>query len=74
MASISLRVLSLSLASSAYGTYRVDKRHDAFVLGRSALREGWMDGDLRYLSPEPEVRVRMRETLIRHKLSIFRDE
>jgi len=33
-----------------------------------------MDDDLRYLYPELEVPLRMRATLVKHKLSIFRDE
>ena len=69
-----LLILCLSLTSSIYGTYRADERHDAFVLGRSALLEGRMDDDLRYLYPELEVPLRMRATLVKHKLSIFRDE
>lgn len=73
-ASISLPILSLSLASSLYGTYRADERHGASVLGRPALREGRSDDDLRCLYPEPDVSVRMREALLRHKLSIFRHE
>ncbi len=57
-----------------YGTYRADERHDAFLLARSALLQGRMDDDLRYLYPERDVPLRMRETLVRHKLSIFRHE
>ncbi len=60
---MSLAILGLSMASSAYGTYRADERHDAFVLGRAALLEGRVDDDLRYLYPEPDVPMRMRETL-----------
>lgn len=74
VALIGILILGLSLASSAYGTYRADERHDAFVLGRSALLEGRMDDDLRYLYPDLDVPLRMRETLVEHKLSIFRGE
>lgn len=74
LTAVSLAILLLSTASSAYGTYRADERHDAFLLGRQALLEGRADEDLLYLYPDLDVPTSMRETLLRYKLSIFREE
>ncbi len=70
----SIAILLLGLGSSAYGTYRADERHDAFLLGRKALPEGRVDSDLLYLYPDTDVPTRMRETLVKYRLSIFRND
>ena len=70
----SIAILLLGLGSSAYGTYRADERHDAFLLGRNALLEGRVDDDLLYLYPDTDVPISMRETLVRYQLGIFRND
>ena len=62
-----------TLASSLYGTYRADERHDAFLWGREALISGENRENFKYLCSDVEVVEAMRDTLIEYKLSIFRE-
>lgn len=68
-----LTLLVLGLLSSAFGAYKAEERHDAFLIGRKALIEGRMDADILYLYPNREVPEEMRDILVRHKLTVFRD-
>ncbi len=62
------------LVSSAYGAYKAEERHDAFMLGRRALIEDPASPDMRFIHPEPETLGERRELLIKYRLTVFRDE
>lgn len=70
---ISAFLCAFALASSLYGTYRGDERHDMFVMGRAALLSGENRENLKYLYPDVEVVESLRETLQEYKLSIYRE-
>jgi hypothetical protein len=59
------------LASSAYGAYKAEERHDAFLLGRRALIENPMSPDMIFLHPEPETLGKQRELLVKYRLTVF---
>lgn len=63
----------LALVGSAYGSYRADERHDAFLLGRRALVTGEHEEDLKWLYPDIEIPKQGREVLVQYRLTVFRD-
>lgn len=62
----------LAGAAAAYGTYKADEHHDAFLMGRRALVEGTNEDDLIWLHPDPEVPKKFKSVLMRYELSLFR--
>lgn len=70
---VSALLCVFTLASSLYGTYRGDERHDMFMMGRAALLSGENRENLKYLYPDVEVVETLRDTLLEYKLSIYRE-
>lgn len=70
---VSALLCVFTLASSLYGTYRADERHDVFLLGRQALISGENSENLKYLYPDAGVPEGMRDTLAEYKLTVFRE-
>lgn len=60
-------------ASWAYGAYKADEHHDAFLIGRAALISGKNDADLRWLYPDPAKPKADRKILVDYKLTVFRE-
>jgi len=61
-------------ASSCYGMYKAEERHDAFLLGRRALIEDPASADMKFIHPQPETLQERRELLIKHRLTVFRED
>ncbi|MFP6615098.1 MAG: hypothetical protein VCB26_01715 [Candidatus Hydrogenedentota bacterium] len=66
-------VVFFAVAGTLHGAYRADERHDAFELGKEALRKNNSDQHLLYLYPILDVPQQMRADLIQYELSIFRN-
>lgn len=66
-------VLAGGMASSFFGAYKAEERHDAFLLGRRALLEDPENGALIFLHPRPDEIRALRPILVQHRLTIFRE-
>lgn len=66
-------VIVFALFGTALGAYHADERHDAFELGKEALRTNTIELHLLYMYPSLDVPQEMRDDLVRYQLSIFRD-
>ena len=66
-------VVFFAVAGTLHGAYRADERHDAFELGKEALRKNNSDQHLLYLYPILDVPQQMLADLIQYELSIFRN-
>lgn len=56
-----------------FGAYTMDERHDAFLYGRRALVEDSQHANLSYLHPRWRELGPLREKLIEHRLTVFRE-
>ena len=56
-----------------FGAYTMDERHDAFLYGRRALVEDPQHVNLSYLHPRWSELGPLREKLIEHRLTVFRE-
>lgn len=66
-------VTAFAVIAWAYGAYQADESYDAVALGRDALVNNTNSENLRWLYPEPERISAWRDTLVRHRLTVFRD-